>query len=66
MLSRARSTISSLDVAEHDRHLEAAQEERRELRRHQPRADDADLLHAARLAPAGSPTRFFVRRSTRS
>ena len=38
-----------LEVAQHDRHLEPAQEERRELRRHQAGADDADLLHAARL-----------------
>ena len=38
-----------LEVAQDDRHLEPAQEERRELRRHQPGADDADLLHPARL-----------------
>ena len=38
-----------VQVADRDRHLEPAQEERRQLRRHQPGADDADLLHRARL-----------------
>ena len=37
-----------IDVAQHDRHLEPADEQRRELRRHQPGADDADLLHLPR------------------
>ncbi len=38
-----------VEVAQHDRHLEPSQEQRRELRRHEPSADDADLLHRARL-----------------
>ena len=37
------------EVAEHDRHFEPPQEEERELPRHEPRADDADPLHAPRL-----------------
>ena len=37
------------EVAEHDRDLEPSQEEERELPRHEPRADDADPLHAPRL-----------------
>ena len=37
------------EVAQHDRNLEAAQEEERELPRHEPGADDADPLHAPRL-----------------
>ncbi len=36
-------------VAEDDRDLEPAEHEQRELPRHQPGADDADALHAARL-----------------
>ena len=48
-----------LEVAQDDRHAEPAQEERRELRRHQPGAGDADLGHLARLGggAAGSATR---------
>ena len=38
-----------LEVAQDDRHAEPAEEERRELRRHQPGARDADLGHLARL-----------------
>ena len=38
-----------LEIAQHDRHLEPPQEQCRELRRHQAGADDADLLHRARL-----------------
>ncbi len=37
-----------VDVREHDRDLEAAEEQRRELGRHQPRADDADALDPPR------------------
>ena len=40
----ASSTRAGVDVRDHDRHLEAAQEQRRELGGHQPGADDADLL----------------------
>ena len=36
-----------VDVRDHERHLEPAQEQRRELRRHQPRADDADPPRSA-------------------
>ena len=43
-----------VDVGDHERHLEPAQEQRRELRRHQPRADDADLLDPPRLR-VGNP-----------
>ena len=46
----ASSTRVASTSRDHERHLEPAQEERRELRRHQPRADDADLLDPARLA----------------
>ena len=37
------------EVAEHDRDLEAPEEEQRELAGHEAGADDADLLHAPRL-----------------
>ena len=37
-----------VEVAQNDGHFEASQEKRCELRCHQPRADDADLLHLAR------------------
>ncbi len=39
---------SRVDVVDDDRHLQAAREERRELRRHEAGADDADLRHRAR------------------
>ena len=56
--ARARSTISCVEVAEDDRHLEPAEEQRRELRRHQARADDADLPHRRGSAPSsGGPLR---------
>ena len=38
-----------VDVADHQRNLETPQEQRRELRGHQPGADDTDLLDAAWL-----------------
>ena len=47
-----------VEVAEHDRHLEAAEEERRQLARHQPCADDADLAHGPRL---GAELRLALR-----
>ena len=48
--ARARGrAISSVEVADRDRQLEPAEEERRELARHQPRADDPDLSDRARL-----------------
>ena len=37
-----------VDVGQHDRHLQAAQEQQRELRGHQTGADDADLGDRAR------------------
>ena len=37
-----------VDVGQHDRHLEAAHEQQRQLAGHQARADDADLVHLAR------------------
>ncbi len=43
-----------VDIGDHERHLEPAQEQRRELRRHQPGADDADLLDPPRLR-VGNP-----------
>ena len=44
------------EVAQHDRNLEAAQEQQRELSRHQPGADDADLLHTAWLGVGHADT----------
>jgi hypothetical protein len=38
-----------VDVTDNERDFEAAQEQRRELRRHQSRADDSDTSHGARL-----------------
>ena len=38
-----------VDIGDHERHLEPAQEQRRELGRHQARPDDADLLDPPRL-----------------
>ena len=40
-----------VEVGEHDRHLEAAYEQQRELAGHQAGADDADLGHRARQRP---------------
>ena len=37
------------EIAHHDGHFETAHEEQRELARHEPRADDTDLLDAPRL-----------------
>ncbi len=45
-----------VDVGQHDGHLEAAQEQRRELRGHQPGADEADALDPPRLR-VGDPGR---------
>ena len=44
-----------LDVAEHDRHLQPAQEERCKLGRHQPGAHDSHLAHGPRpgVGPSG-------------
>ena len=50
----ASSTRAGVDVGDHERHLEPAQEQRRELRRHQAGADDADLLDPPRLR-VGNP-----------
>ncbi len=36
-----------VEVGQHDRHLQAAREQQRQLRGHQARADDADLGHRA-------------------
>ena len=55
-----------VEVADHERHAEPLEEERRELRRHQAGADDADLLSIRRGFTSGMPTPFFARRSTRS
>ena len=46
------------EVAHHDGHFETAQEEQCELARHEPRADDTDLLDAARL-DVGHPDAAF-------
>ena len=54
-LDRLRRT-PRVDVGEHDRNLELAEKERRELRRHQPGADDADALDPPRLG-LGEPRR---------
>ena len=59
------SARAGLDVGEHDRNLEPAEEERRELRRHQPGADDADALDPPRLG-VGQPAGRLMRRSTTS
>ena len=54
------------EVAEHDRHLEPAQDEERELSRHEPGADDARPAATRRGSASGCPTPRFARRSTRS
>ena len=46
------------EVAQHDGHFETAQEEQRELARHESCADDADLLDAPRLG-VGHPDAAF-------
>ena len=48
-----------LEIAKHHGHAEPPEEKRRELRRHQPGAGDADLVHLARLGrrPTGSAAR---------
>ena len=43
-----------VDVGDHDRNLEPAQKQRRELGRHQTRADDADPLDPCAASPRGS------------
>ena len=64
-LDRARRVDDLLEqVAEHERHLEAPQEERRELRRHQAGADDPDLLDP-RGRRRDADARLLRRRSTR-
>ena len=49
MEATASLDAGGIDVRDHDRGLEPPQEQRRELGRHQPRADDADALDASRL-----------------
>ena len=59
----ASSTCSCVEIDEHDRHLEAAHEQQRELRRHQPCADDADPPDRARLGVG--PTDALLRSGAR-